>query len=121
MPSVLARLSGGRLGAALELDLEEHDARRAGLLEVLDHAAEDRPRDYIADDMEKLGADAAEMTVRLNILRGLTRDILLLSTGASEETLTHSDIADDLRNLGSRLATGTEGLLFGGRPRRTCR
>ncbi|HET6372888.1 MAG TPA: DNA polymerase III subunit delta', partial [Candidatus Polarisedimenticolia bacterium] len=40
-----ARLSGGRFGAALELDLEELDAQRDAILEVLGRLAETGPRD----------------------------------------------------------------------------
>ena len=107
----VARLSGGRLGAALELDLEEHDATRASILGVLGRAADDRPRDHVATDMEAFGPDAAEMSASLNILRGLMRDMVIISSGASDKTLAHGDIADELRDLGSRLASDTEGLL----------
>src|SRR5262249_14713612 len=57
----LARLSGGRLGAALSLDLTEHDERREALMSVLRRLSEPAPRDHVLDDVDAFGEDAWEI------------------------------------------------------------
>lgn len=106
-----ARLSGGRYGAALSLDLERHDQARNALIEVLQRLAEPRARAHVLDDAEAFGEDAREIASRLELLAGIARDMMLLSVGASHETLIHADRAEDLAALAARFSPGVDAIL----------
>jgi len=99
-----ARISGGRFGAALELDLEEHDALRDEMLDVLGRLAQKRSRDHVVADAETFGSDPVAIGQRLSMLAGLVRDMLLLASGAGDEAILHPDIAADLTDLARSLA-----------------
>jgi len=99
-----ARLSGGRFGIALTLDLEEHDAAREKILEVLDRLSRPIPRDHVLKDVEAFGDDAEAIASRLEILRGLVRDMMLIRSGAPATSLVHDDVASALADLSLRLA-----------------
>ncbi len=103
-----ARIAEGRYGAALTLDLAEHDALRAEMLELLGRLAEQHPRDHVIADAESFGTDPESIGRRLAMLSGLARDILLLCSGTGPDALLHTDIADDLADLAGRLAGGPE-------------
>jgi len=103
-----ARIAEGRYGAALTLDLAEHDALRAEILEVLARLAETGPKDHVIPDAETFGTDPESIGMRLAMLSGLARDMLLLCSGAGREALLHADIADELADLAGRLAGGPE-------------
>ena len=98
-----ARLSGGRYGAALALDLPAHDAARDALLTVLDRLTRRAPRAHVLEDVEAFGEDAEEIAGRLTLLSGLVRDMMVMSAGAPPETLRHADRAEDLARLAERL------------------
>ncbi len=102
-----ARLSGGRFGAALALDLEALDAARAGLLEVLSRLAEPRSRDHVLEDAERIGAAPEAIAGRLNLLGELVRDMMLIDAGARGD-LIHLDAIERLE----RLAGGFSGRLI---------
>ena len=99
-----ARLSGGRYGAALALDLEEHEAHRDALLSVLGRLSEDHPRAHVLDDIEAFGEDAGGTARQLTILAGLVRDMMVLDSGAPETALIHADRRDDVSMLSARFA-----------------
>jgi len=105
----VARLSGGRYGAALGLNLEEHDARREALLQVLGRLAEPLPRAHVLDDASSFGDDAEEISASLTLLAGLVRDMMVLAAGASgadDAALVHADRAADLGALCERFSPG---------------
>lgn len=106
-----ARLSGGRFGAALELDLELHDGARDEMLAILGRIGENRSRDHVIEDAERLGGDASETSSRLDLLAGLVRDMMLLEAGGPSEDLVHADRAEQLADLAPRLSPGLETLL----------
>jgi DNA polymerase-3 subunit delta' len=106
-----ARLSGGRFGAALALDLSLHDAARDDLIAVLGRLAERRARDHVIEDVDRLGDDAGETAARLDLMAGLVRDMMLLEAGSPAGELVHSDRADDLADLAHRLSPDLEILL----------
>ena len=109
-----ARLSGGRFGAAMELDLEAHDESLAALLGALGHLVKSRAREAALDDVAAFGDDTAEIASSLAMLDGIVRDMLVLETGGDASLLIHADRADQLRTLAAALApegAGGEALL----------
>ena len=97
----VARLSGGRFGAAVDLDLEEHETSRDALLAVLGRLSENRPRAHVLDDLDAFGDDTGEIARRLGMLATLVRDMMVLVSGAPDSALIHADRIDDLRQLAS--------------------
>ena len=104
-----ARISGGRYGSALTLDLPRYEEARDALLETLERLAEARPRDHVLADIEAFGAETEEIAWRLDLLAGLVRDMMLLSasrstgTAGAGDALVHQDRAAQLEDLSARL------------------
>ena len=100
-----AALSGGRLGFALELDLEGMRERRLSILETLEALAAS-PR-ALADLPAQVGAlagkDDRELEEGLDLFAGLLRDAARLAAGGDLDPLTHRDIAARLAELSGRL------------------
>jgi DNA polymerase-3 subunit delta' len=100
-----AGLSGGRIGAALDLNLEEFRARRDALLALLDELAGRGDAGLAVARAETIvqGGESAEAD--LEILMSLLRDLLILGASPADEArLIHIDIAPGLRSLAARLA-----------------
>ena len=107
-----AALSGGRIGTAMELDLEAFRERRDRLLAALESFL--RPPDpgrALARAEEIAKGESPEQD--LEILTSLLRDRMIVSQGSGQAAgLIHGDVARRLRNLplqGGR--DGTEALL----------
>ena len=107
----VARLSGGRYGAAVDLDLDEHESTRDALLAVLHRLSERHPRAHVLDDLELFGDETAEIQRRLTMLATLVRDMMVLAGGAPDEALIHADRLEELRPLASRFAGGLDMML----------
>jgi len=108
-----AGLSGGRIGAALELDLEEFRGRRGALLLVLDELASRGDAGLAVARAEALVQAGESMEGDLDILMSLLRDLLILGASPGDEArLIHVDIATGLRPLAARLA-GRAGAVLG--------
>jgi DNA polymerase-3 subunit delta' len=109
---IVAALCNGRIGHALDFDLDLYREQRETLLEILDRLAQRRPRAHIIKDAEFLGSrgDARAMERALEILESILRDALILQAGGSRESLVNVDIEDRLRGLsesmGERLEPG---------------
>lgn len=99
-----ARLSGGRLGAAQAMDLEEVDALRDRMIGVLHALAEDGPRFAVLEKAPDLGEDTEEISGCLDALSALVRDMMVLASGASPDLLISADRADELARLAERLS-----------------
>jgi len=107
-----AALAGGRIGAALELDLDAFRERRDTILRRLESFL--RPPDYgqavaRAEEISRGGEGSAD---DLEILASLLRDRMLLDAAGDGATgLIHADIAPRLRSLALRAdGDGTEPL-----------
>ena len=98
----VARLSGGRFGAAVELDLPEHESSRDALIAILDRVSEDRPRAHVLEDLEVFGDDITRIVRHLGMLATLVRDMMVLTSGAPLSALIHADQIDRLSRLSSR-------------------
>jgi DNA polymerase-3 subunit delta' len=111
-----AGLSGGRIGAALDLDLEEYRERRQAVLKVLEDLLL-RGDPGIAVARAESVAKGAAAEPALDILMTLLRDLLVLEAsggGAPGVRLVHVDLAERLaplaRALGRRGPEAVEGL-----------
>ena len=108
-----AGLSGGRIGAALDLNLEEFRGRRAALLSVLDELASRGDPGLAVARAEALVQTGEALEGDLDILMSLLRDLLILhASPADEARLIHVDLAPGLRPLAARLA-GRAGAALG--------
>jgi DNA polymerase-3 subunit delta' len=109
---LLARLSGGRIGRALEIDLSVYEEMRRDCVELLGViAAKNRVRLVKAAEYlgKKLGREDCEQ--RLTVLNGLTSDLLRLIVGADEQSLINLDVMQKLGPLAGRFtAEGIERL-----------
>ena len=102
-----ARLSQGRLGLALELNVDEFRDRREFLLGVLDAlaggATVDRARllraaEELSDQKRK-----DEFEPRLDVLTTLVRDLWLLTLDASAAQIVNQDVRERLSKMGDRI------------------
>src|SRR5215831_4623114 len=96
-----ARLSGGAVGRALSLDLEQYVAARKDALALLRSAANTRDHSDLFRTTEtyRSGAEGKEKTDRLlAAAHSLLRDLLSLTSGAPE-LVRNSDIAAELKTL----------------------
>ncbi len=98
-----ARISGGRYGAALTLDLTQYEAACDALLEVLKRLAEERPRDHVLTDIEAFGSETEEIAWRLELLAGMVRDMMVISSSGSVLGIIHHDRTAELEHLSARL------------------
>lgn len=102
--ALLAKLSGGRLGNAVEADLERFRARRNAMLKVLESILikEDRAELLrIAEEMnDAKNKDAYED--KLEILQTLIHDLWILRNRADEKILVNVDSIAYLRKLAER-------------------
>jgi DNA polymerase-3 subunit delta' len=100
-----AGLSGGRIGAALELDLEEFRRRRAALLDILEEILLRGDPGIAVARAEAVTRGGAAVEGDLEILMTLLRDLLV--SGVSPEAaslLINVDLAPHLPALAARLA-----------------
>jgi hypothetical protein len=104
-----ARISGGRFGAAMTLDLTATDEIRAALFQAIGRLAQDRPRDHVLEDIELFGAQTPEIVRSLDILEGIVRDMLILAAGGRPDTLINADHIEELASLAGRLDRGAAG------------
>jgi DNA polymerase-3 subunit delta' len=96
-----ARLSGGRLGDALEMDLEKFRAQRSAMFKVLESILIKENRAELLRIAEEMN-DAKhkdEYEARLTHLQNLIHDVWTLSNKADEKILINTDIHNDLRKL----------------------
>ncbi len=98
---LLARLSGGRIGRALEIDLSVYRTWRKEALELLKLLATGDDRARLIKAAEYLGRKLSreEFEDRLSVLNVLLRDILYLTVEGDEADIINVDIAPTLRRL----------------------
>ncbi len=112
--SIRAGLSDGRLGAALEFDLDEHRRRRDDLLKLLEVTIGRGDPGLAVASAESLAKGQDNLDGDLRILMSLLRDTMILgATGTPEEgragetgrgpRLIHIDLAARLAGLAGQL------------------
>jgi DNA polymerase-3 subunit delta' len=95
-----ASLSGGRLGAALELDLDALRARRETLLDLLESLIARGDAGLAVAGAEAIARKSDSLEHDLRIMMALLRDLMVLGAGGgSESALVNPDLAARLREL----------------------
>jgi DNA polymerase-3 subunit delta' len=95
-----ARLSGGRPGAALALDLSSVLERRAEVLQLLAQAQSGDPTAVLAG-AEQWAKRKSDHAVAFEMLLSLVRDLAIARVGGDEMLLMHGDIRATLSPLGA--------------------
>jgi DNA polymerase III subunit delta' len=101
---LLARLSGGRLGHAIETDVEKFKAQRAAMLSVLESILVKENRAELLRIGEEMN-DAKhkdEFETRLDILQTLIHDAWTIRNGADAKILVNVDLTNDLTRFAER-------------------
>jgi DNA polymerase-3 subunit delta' len=100
-----AGLANGRLGAALDLDLESHTRRRDDLLKALEETVRRGDPGIAVARAESIARGQDRPEEDLRILMTLLRDLMILeATGSgSARRLIHVDIAARLSELAARM------------------
>lgn len=102
--ALLSKLSGGRLGHALETDVEKFKARRAAMLKVLESILVKSNRAELLRIGEEMNdaknKDAYEES--LEILQTLIHDLWAMRNAADEKIIINVDLVRDLQNLATR-------------------
>ena len=105
--SLLARVSRGSLGRALNIDLDDYRQQREAMMELLGALALTVDRTRLLRAAEELN-DAKrkeEYEPRLDVLETLVRDLWTLTLGSSRERLVNEDLHDRLSPLSARLTS----------------
>lgn len=102
--ALLARLSHGRLGYALDLDLEKFRAQRETMLKVLESLIIRRDRAALLKIAEEItdAKNKDNYENYLKILQTLIHDLWTLKLGAAEENVLNSDLSNQLKNFAER-------------------
>jgi DNA polymerase-3 subunit delta' len=99
-----AGLSGGRIGAALELDLEEFRRRRDAIFTVLSDLARRGDPGLAVARAEAIVQRGESVEGEMEILMTLLRDVLILGASPGDEArLVNVDIVPRLRDLAGPL------------------
>ena len=100
-----AAMAEGRVGEALELDLDERGERREAILELLERLAQRRGIDRLPADGEAFAGKEEPLFVeRLDLMSALLRDAGRLASTGDCDGITHQDLADRLQRLGETLS-----------------
>lgn len=100
---LLASLSGGSIGSALELDKEDVGTYRAELLKLLSLARPDDPFSLI-NFASFLGQRKKEIRQGLNILNAFFRDVLVFREAGRIEMLINQDHSDFISDCAVRMS-----------------
>jgi DNA polymerase-3 subunit delta' len=93
-----AALAGGRIGTALELDLEAFRARREVLLRLLESLLDGGDAGLAVARAEEIAGKGGSLEEDLRILISLLRDLMVLGAGeAPAAPLVNADLTDRLR------------------------
>ncbi|MDQ3711857.1 MAG: DNA polymerase III subunit delta', partial [Acidobacteriota bacterium] len=102
--ALLAKLSSGRLGRALETDLDKFREQRDAMLKVLESILLTENRGELLRIAEEMN-DAKhkdDFEQRLDVLQTLIHDIWTMRNKADEKILINVDLARDLQKLAER-------------------
>lgn len=103
---LLARLSQGSVGHALEIDLGEYRDRRKIMIELVDAALVQRDTVRLINAAEYLGRklDRDQFIEQMNTLLGILSDIFYLKLDQPVERLTNVDVYERLSRLADQLS-----------------
>ncbi len=99
-----ARLANGKLGSAMQTDLEKFRANRTAMLSVLENILIKENRAELLRVAEEMNdaKNKDEFETRLDILQNLIHDVWTLRHNAGEELLINFDIVADLRKFAEK-------------------
>ena len=102
--NLLARLSHGRLGYALNLDLEKFRAQREAMLKILESLIIRKDRAALLKTAEEItdAKNKDDYENYLKILQSLIHDVWTLTLGAAEENIVNSDLSNQLKRFAER-------------------
>ncbi|HEV7644383.1 MAG TPA: DNA polymerase III subunit delta' [Pyrinomonadaceae bacterium] len=103
---VAARISGGSLGRALQMNGEEFREHRMAMMEVVEARTAGRNRTALLRAAEEMG-DARvkdDYEPRLEILQSLLRDVWQLKKGRAKDLLINTDLYDRLARCAENAA-----------------
>ncbi len=109
--ALAARLSGGRPGAALTLDLTSVLERRSDALHMLTQALAGDPGTLLGS-AEQWAKGKGDYHLLFAMLLSLLRDLSVARAGGNDAQLMHRDIWDALSSLAASLPTATIWELF---------
>lgn len=101
--SLLAGLSGGSVGRALELDQEDIAAHRAEIMQLLMKARKDDPISLL-NLVSNFGQDKKKIQQGMDIISSCFRDALILKETRKAEMLLNSDHPSFINTLAQRLS-----------------
>jgi DNA polymerase-3 subunit delta' len=101
---LLAKLSHGKLGYALDLDLEKFRTQREAMLKVLESLISIKDRAALLKTAEEMtdAKNKDDYENYLKILQSLIHDVWTLKLGAVEETILNSDLSNHLKRFAER-------------------
>jgi DNA polymerase III subunit delta' len=101
---LLAKLSHGKLGFALDLDLEKFRSQRAAMVRVLESLIIKKDRAALLKTAEEItdAKNKDEYENHLKILQNLIHDIWTIRLGAGNENVFNSDLSNQLNKLAER-------------------
>ena len=101
---LLAKLSHGRLGYALDLDLEKFRAQREAMLKVLESLIIRKDRAALLKTAEEMNdpKNKDDYENYLKILQSLIHDVWSMKLGAVEENFLNSDLSNQLKRFADK-------------------
>jgi len=104
---LVANLSGGSIGTALSIDLENYRESRKKMGEVLECIINRRGYSVLLKKAEEMNEakDRDEYEKHLEILLSLIRDLFLLGPGLESSNIVNTDIMSALRDLSKKAQT----------------
>ena len=107
-----AALSGGRIGTALDIDLEEFRSRRDLLLRVIESLFKGGDPGLAIARAEEIARKGDSLESELHVLMTLLRDLMILgASGASDSAIVNSDLLAPLTYLAPAVAESAPFLL----------
>jgi DNA polymerase III subunit delta' len=103
---LLARISGGSIGRALCLQLDEYRRTRQDLLELVQLCSRDFLYSRVTRILAPLSKEKQEFGDKMSILYGLLHDLFLLKVDPASELITNLDIRETLVSLSTVFSVG---------------
>ena len=100
---LVARLSGGSLGKARSLDLENYEQRRDHWLAFFEQCLSGKNWGGLFRTTEVLGKDRENFEANLSLAYSLLRDLVILQVTGREEKLANLDLGNRLRKWSERV------------------
>jgi DNA polymerase-3 subunit delta' len=97
--SLLSRISGGSVGRALSLELDQYQKTRREMLELLQFCSRDFLYSKVIRIIWPLSREKEKFEEKMEMLFGLLHDLFLLKVDSRSELITNLDIREKLLDL----------------------